>query len=422
MISFFLTVLEEAGRFRLWYICRDAEDQPNLAYAESPDGIHWEKPSLGIVEYHGSRENNLLGVPGVEGAVFRDPRAKTPEETYVYVTRLKKQGLYRYTSADGLHWRRDAEPLLPFTSDTQNLVFWDERIAAYVAYLRGWSRRPGSDSRWRDVVRTTAADLSRPWPVAPRDGTGWVYRPDAPPLISSELPVVLAADAEDPPEVDVYNLPAQPYPLDPRWYVAFPSWMRRGQSLSDGRLEVQFVGSRDGVHWERYDRRPYVAPGAAEAECECANMVFMGAGLVLQGEEIWQYGTGFRSRHGDKAARVLQSDGVVYRYVQRMDGFVSLTFGAQAGECVTALVTVDGPRLLLNVDTGGLGELCVALLDEEGRELPGYGLVECTPVRCNQVEAVAAWGPQQSVDALRGKQVAIRLKGERARLYSCRFG
>jgi hypothetical protein len=151
-------------------------------------------------------------------------------------------------------------------------------------------------------------------------------------------------------------------------------------------------------------------------------MVFMGAGLVVRGGELWQYGTGFRSRHGDKAARVHQSDGVVYRYVQRLDGFVSLTFGMEPGECITAPVTVDGPRLLLNVDTGGLGELRVALLDVEGRELPGYGLEECAPVRCNQTETVVAWGGRETLDALRGRPVVLRICGERARLYSCRFG
>jgi hypothetical protein len=29
-------------------------------YAESEDGVDWVKPNLGLVEYHGGRENNLL--------------------------------------------------------------------------------------------------------------------------------------------------------------------------------------------------------------------------------------------------------------------------------------------------------------------------------------------------------------------------
>src|SRR5437667_5962787 len=54
MISFYLTVRDEEGKLRLWYICRDKANHPNVAYAESRDGVQWTKPSLGMVEYEGS--------------------------------------------------------------------------------------------------------------------------------------------------------------------------------------------------------------------------------------------------------------------------------------------------------------------------------------------------------------------------------
>ena len=31
-----------------------------VCYAESKDGLHWEKPSLGICEYNGSTDNNII--------------------------------------------------------------------------------------------------------------------------------------------------------------------------------------------------------------------------------------------------------------------------------------------------------------------------------------------------------------------------
>src|SRR4051794_3513492 len=31
MISFYLTVLDEGGKIRMWYICRDKENEPNVA-------------------------------------------------------------------------------------------------------------------------------------------------------------------------------------------------------------------------------------------------------------------------------------------------------------------------------------------------------------------------------------------------------
>ena len=34
MISFYTTVIEEEVKIRIWYICRDIDNRPNIAYAE----------------------------------------------------------------------------------------------------------------------------------------------------------------------------------------------------------------------------------------------------------------------------------------------------------------------------------------------------------------------------------------------------
>ena len=62
-----------------------------LCYAESTDGIHWTKPDLGLVEWNGSRENNIL-LPSddfeyvfseLDGAsVFMDPAARSADQKY----------------------------------------------------------------------------------------------------------------------------------------------------------------------------------------------------------------------------------------------------------------------------------------------------------------------------------------------------
>ena len=56
------SVLKDGGRYRLWYRADEGErgtqgeDRANVCYAESSDGIHWDKPSLGLVEWGGARE------------------------------------------------------------------------------------------------------------------------------------------------------------------------------------------------------------------------------------------------------------------------------------------------------------------------------------------------------------------------------
>jgi hypothetical protein len=425
MISFFLTVRDEGEKLRLWYICRDGQNQPNVAYAESVDGVHWTKPNLGIVEYDGNRDNNLVGIPNLEGVVFRDDSASA-DERYVYLTNVYHEGVIRFYSPDGLRWQKSAEILLPFESDTQNVTFWDQRIGRYVMYLRGWD--PGTDTtRRRKVVRLELDDYRGRLPLRP---SGRITHPAsaAPtrlPWIVDEIPTVLAVDQDDPPMTDIYNLSAQPYPLDPSWYVGFPSFYRHRPESDDppyengGRTEIHFVGSRDGVHWQRYDRAVYIAPGLVETGR--GNMAYMGTGLVVRGDEIWHYATGFHSQHGDVAARQARTDGQIVRYVQRLDGFVSLTTADTPGEARTVPVRVSGRQLRLNLDTGGLGALQVGLVDADGERVSGYGLDQCDPLQINSTGALVTWNGQSDLGDLIGRDVALVFRSSRTRLFSFRF-
>jgi hypothetical protein len=419
MISFYLTVLDEGGKLRMWYICRDKKNQPNVAYAESADGVNWIKPNLGIVEYEGSKDNNLVGLSSLEGTVFRDERAPA-EKRYNYITHLweKDGGMVRFHSPDGLRWSRDAAPLVKFGADSQAVTFWDERAGKYALYLRGWEQR-ADKKRYRTVVRADLPDLTTPLSIGPTEKSRYMWGKDKPAVIDDDFPKVLATDEADPPNSDVYTISAQPYPVDPRWYVGFPSFFQREKSTSDGRLDVQFIGSRDGFHWHRYDRAPYARPGIAGSES--ANMVFIGPWLIMRGEEIWQYGTGLQSRHGDKEARVRKTDGVIYRYVQRVDGFVSLDFDAEGGRCVTAPVKVDGPRLALNLDTAVLGHLRAGLLDAEGKPIAGFGPEDCEILQTNSTHALVTWRGKGVLSALQGREVRLRFTGGRAKLFSFYF-
>ena len=418
MITFFLTVREEQGKLRLWYTCRDKENQPNVAYAESTDGVHWIKPNLGIVDYHGSKDNNLTGLTSLEGVVFRDPTTP-PAERYIYLTHLIEEGMVRFYSPDGLHWQRDKEPLIRLGADTQNVTFWDERLKKYAVYLRGWKLEKDEKKKYRRVVRAELPSLTTPLPIDATAKNLKFWGPDKMAVFADEFPVVFAADKEDPYNVDVYNISAQPYPLDPHWYVGFPSMFQREKGTSDGRLEIQFTGSTDGSTWHRYDRAPYVAPGLAGSDS--ASMGFMGTGLVVRGDEIWQYGTGLHFRHGDKESRKTRTDGVIYRYVQRVDGFVSLDFPATGGDAVTAPVKIDGEHLALNLDTGALGVLRVGLQEANGKPVPGFSVEDCDPLRINATGVHAAWKGNPSLSTLQGRELRVVLAGSRAKLFSFYF-
>ena len=75
------TVIED-GVYKMWYDAIAQDGSRWLCYATSTDGVHWEKPDLGLVEFDGSKANNIVFPPerrGHEpGCVFIDTNPDCP--------------------------------------------------------------------------------------------------------------------------------------------------------------------------------------------------------------------------------------------------------------------------------------------------------------------------------------------------------
>ena len=116
------TVMLEGDMFRMWYEVQtraDGRARKLLCYAESTDGVHWQKPVLGIISFNGSRENNIVGPPSPnasqQGAtVFRDDHGPA-EERYKLWTKYmasdedREQGIDTGLWGDGLPGRASLE-------------------------------------------------------------------------------------------------------------------------------------------------------------------------------------------------------------------------------------------------------------------------------------------------------------------------
>ena len=115
----------------------------STAYAESKDGIHWVKPSLGLVEFEGSRDNNLLMMYAHGTSVMLDMQEVDPAKRYKLMTRVDYPGTRGFMavsfSPDGLHWQE----LLPWPkhnpqADSHNFVFRDHTDGRYKLITRIW--------------------------------------------------------------------------------------------------------------------------------------------------------------------------------------------------------------------------------------------------------------------------------------------
>jgi hypothetical protein len=125
------TVLKQGGKYRMWYVANPRIDSriPGddkrlvmyrpIAYAESKDGIHWDRPDLGLVVWRGNKHNNLVAIePQSEPyshsfdfvAVFYEPEDPDPGRRFkmafiAYDHPLKEGSTATAVSADGLTWR-----------------------------------------------------------------------------------------------------------------------------------------------------------------------------------------------------------------------------------------------------------------------------------------------------------------------------
>ena len=171
----------ETGKFRMWYLGlgnmgvtpmgrkNDSKwaglgfDPANLlysiCYATSADGVFWERPNLGLVEWEGSSENNMLpwGTTWMRRAnVIKDLRDPDPSRrfkmTYVDIFDGKSAVTKAY-SKDGVHWLLNGDGKPWFRKPHNgNLLGWDPRIEKFVFYVR----MPGSPN---SVGRATSPDF-----------------------------------------------------------------------------------------------------------------------------------------------------------------------------------------------------------------------------------------------------------------------
>ena len=393
-----------------------------LCYAESRDGLRWKKPELGLVEFDGSKKNNIVMSPGMGGttadvghvSVFLDSNPDCPPEArYKAITRaLAPRGLLVFSSPDGLQWspiRR--EPVIgePGTFDSQNLAFWDPERKEYRVYFRYY--RNGI----RDVRTCTSLDF--------------IHWSDPRPLKYPGAP-----------NEHLYTNQIQPYYRAPHIFLGFPAryverdwsesmaslpnpehrWMRLqhkkryGAALSDTLL----MTSRDGRVFHRWDKA-FLRPGPQRKHSWAysdhyvawplveTHSTLEGAANELSMYVIEGYWTGASTQ--------------LRRYAMRIDGFASVSAPLSGGEFITWPLKFDGNRLTINFSSSAAGDVRVEVQDDRGNPLDGYSLADCPPIFGDELERTVRWRSGTDVRAIAGQTVRIQFVIRDADLFAFQF-
>lgn len=420
-LGFCASVLEHEGIFKLFYETWSTKGT-FVCLATSENGVTWERPRLGIIEFDGSTDNNIVFEAGGEAVVFLDPHGK-PEERFKMICvqdwpSKETGGVYCHTSPDGLHWTAGPK-VFDLVPDTANQAAWDNQRGRYVAYVRKWDPL-------RKVGRIEMDDIMQPWPYTPLgEQAFFIWGKESIAVPSREMPTAFGYDEQDPAVSDHYNPAIVEYPWAQNAYFSFPSaYMHFPEPpdwkfYNDGLLDIQLAVSRDGVEFHRPERGPYVELGLTGEPDSLSN--YMAVGMARVGDYLYQYYGGYDVTHGLPESEQEMPIGSFCAVRQRLDGFVSVDAPWEGGEFMTPPITFTGERLVLNLNASAMGVCLVGILDENGEPIEGFGADYCDPLRGNSLAQTVTWGGKSDLSALAGKPVRLHFMMRAAKLFAFQF-
>jgi len=401
--SAYYTLFEDDGLFRIYYRGSHSEEKKAThreltCYAESRDGITFTKPKLGLFEFAGSKDNNIVwwGPEGTHNfAPFKDTNpACKPDARYKALAGGKtllngksKSCLHAYQSADGVRWSRTREEavITDGAFDSQNIAYFDNVRGEYRAYWRYFATVKAADGGAKPAsVRAIRTATSK-------DFLHWENQAD-----------LRYGDA---PSEHLYTNAVMAYARAPHLFIGFPT---RFQPKHE-QVEPVFMTSRDGVNFKRWPEEliPITAP--KDRDGNRSNYMTRGL-LTLPGNdrELSVYAT--EAYYAGPGSRVR-------RFVFRTDGFVSAHADA-TGTLITKPFTFTGTQLALNITSKGATR--IELQDADGKPLQGFALADCTPITADAIDHVVQW-KGGALTALAGQTVRMRVEMKDADLYALQF-
>lgn len=448
------------------------------AYATSRDGIHWEKPNLGLVEAPAgidwekdpplpapkgiSKENNL-GVPFAISDLGEHGNVKDPLKRYV----VNYQGKAYFSAEipDFLHDPNWANKLVSaggtFTPRGATLDFWDDQHQEWVGIVQNVV------PHWfpaREVARFASKDLVR-----------WTSD------------IVIAPDPDDAHRIDRYGEPMEMLPFCAEGVVfGLLSWIHTDRTNLDGGPtmkktaeypdiwpwarkgvnEMRLTFSRDGGRtWNRsFSREAWIPHGLEEDSYD--RLVLKPSQPLRVGDEDWFYMGVFTGDHLTTRANAKQTSyysdrvrkGSIALYTQKHNRYISLRapiiaepalkpeMRPRAGQwsvpnprpvLITKPLLLTGGTLQLNVEANR-GSVRVSIAPAEPIEtlkgttlsmaphlselnpVPGFSFDDCVPIHANSIEHTVRFKSGQTLEALRGRPVRLLFEMVDADLYGFR--
>ena len=410
---------EEEHLFKMWY-----ERRPHaVAYATSADGINWEFPNLGLIEFHDSKNNNIVFYRECRGnitpCVIKDPVAKDPQRRYKMIYNNMPNGVGIAFSPNGIDWTPVPDKKVAESSNSPNSVLWDPQLGKYVAHTRG-AVRLGSGRDWNYGCRAVLQSESD-------DFLNW-----------TTYGIIMSPDENDPPwSRQFYNMEWMPYANMYFGFLAVYHILPNMEPLLKitpgipwlDKVDIQLAFSRDDRTWTRPRYRQAFIPNGSSPEDFDWGMLHVIQHPIVKYDEIWIYYLGSPRLHHTGRKEVRGSALGLAKL--RLDGFASIDAGGEApgyggspGIVVTKPLQMSGDRLIINANTKlgvAVGAIQVEILGADGQPVRGFSKQDADLMAGDSVFLFVTWKGNADVSSLKGKPIALKFYMNGSRLYSFRF-
>ncbi len=434
------TIIEDkqSGVYKMWAISK-ADGQTYWCYLQSGDFENWQRPSLGLVDYNGSLENNLILTDHPLGSIFYDPSDNENPWKWIAESTMIREELNDYLKAygdewdpksdrkdvptkthvgdsnliicvrggvskDGYKWETLKNPLVVEHSDTIVTAYYDPYLKEYVGYFRDWDTRSCSkayEGKYKGLG----------WMMG-RRSIGRAQSKDFSHFPMSDIIMTPGPDRFSPSQTLYTNghtfLPGTDYQ-----HIFFPTvWDQSNDSTS-----VHLASSPDGVYMHWLSDKPILETGSfGRFDGGC----LFATGDLLElpsGDWVMPYAAYNVPHKYPRKGCFEKSMGLMCW----PKGRLAAVCAEEYGEFTTMAIIPSGDSLYINADVLRGGNIKIQVLGFDGNFIEGYSFDDCEPVigDCHWVNV--KWNGKTTLPSTENGIIMLQFKMKFANLFGIEF-
>lgn len=429
------TVLHDGKKFRMWYLGMTQRKleraQPPgywrpMCYAESEDGIRWNKPSLGVFEWNGNRNNNICRIEGEPYSLTRvndflsvlyEPHDPNPAQRYkaAYIAHMPyddiKGGMSKVgtkesrvgafvcaTSADGYSWKVVGDRPINAGGErfeVSGLYRFGDFYYGTGQLISPWIWRSGGTNSGRVMMAYRSPDFVN-WSRAKALSFSRPGQLTNTPVSGQQTHMGAGLWNRGNVLVGLYGM----------WQDG-PTQRPAGSShLWGTHVDLGLILSNDGIHFREPVADFKVIARGKEGEWDSIALL-QGHAFVNVGDQtmIWysHWDTSAEFRTMETGLATLRRDGF---------GYLSPMAAENDGHFITQTLVSSGQPLKIEVNAENVtpeSPLRLELLDHLDRPLPGFSGSNAVQITASGTQKSVTWPNSRNLRLPTGTRFAIRV-------------